>query len=297
MSEASPANFEALTARWRRAVDDGALDEALRLADEALAEAQRTGDEALVQRAQCNRAQVAIELGQAESVLPMLRGLLTDSRELETRFHSAYALARAYDLKGDRTKARFYARIAQGHAVATGSAELVCWSFNLSGCLFLAESRFTEACEDFERALATHSRVPLREAALQDNLGYCYVVLGRHREALPLLYRSIWTLRRASGGLHRFPRLVLCYAHLELSNLDRAERHGRRALAAAEAHGDRELAKMALYLLGEVAKEMDDLALARTYFGLLQLRFYPDNPRLPDVLLQVDARQLVNLKA
>ena len=45
----------------------------------------------------------------------------------------------------------------------------------------------------------------------------------------------------------------LCYAHLELGRLRDAERHGRLGLALAEASGERDWVKNALYLLGEVA--------------------------------------------
>jgi len=296
MSEGAVARFEELTARWRQAVDSGLLDRALELADEAVAAATLCDDAALVRRANCNRAQILIELGQGDSVLAALRGLLTESRETETSFHGSYALARAYDLKGDRAKAMFYARIAHGHAVATGHDEFVCWSHNLLGCIYLAESWFEKALREFEAALEVGAS-PVREALVRDNLGYCLVVLGRIAEGLPHLYRSVRTLRRLSPAYARLPHLALSVAFLDLNRLQRATRHGRAALAVADAEGDGEAAKMALYLLGEVAKQAGDYSLARTYFGVLQTRYYPENTRLADVLLTVDTRQLVNLKA
>jgi len=296
MSEGAGARFEALTARWRQAVDSGLLERALELSDEALSTAEETHDAALIRRARCNRAQILIELGQGDSVLPALRALLTESRETDTSFHSAYALARAYDLKGDRAKALFYARIAQGHAVRTGHDEFVCWSHNLLGCIYLAESRFEQALAEFETALAVGAS-PVREALVRDNLGYCLVVLGRIQEGLVHLYRSVRTLRRLSPAYARLPHLALSVAFLDLNRLQRAVRHGRAALNAADAEGDGESAKMALYLLGEAAKQAGDYSLARTYFGVLQTRYYPENSRLADVLLTVDTRQLVNLKA
>lgn len=294
---AGAARFEALTAQCKAAVEAGQLAEALAFSEQALSAAEALGESAALRRASCNRAQILIELGDGESVLAPLRQVLNESRETETSFRAAYALARAYDLKGDRSKAYFYAHIARGHAQTDGNPEFIRWSHNLYGCLLLAESRFEEARAELEIALSTRSSVAVWEAFVQDNLGYCYVVLGRYQEGLALLYRSIWTLRRAPGGLHRFPRLALCYAHLELGHLARAQRHGRAALAAADDQGDRETAKMALYLLGEIAKQDGDVALARAFFGMLQVRFYPNQPQLADVLLQVDARRMVNLKA
>lgn len=297
MIEGAAARFEALTAECKAAVEAGQLAAALALSEQALAVAETLAEAAPLRRALCNRAQILIELGDGDSVLAPLRQVLNHSRETETSFRAAYGLARAYDLKGDRSKAYFYAGIARGHARTDGNPEFIRWSHNLYGCLLLAESRFDEARAELETALATQSSVAVWEAFVQDNLGYCYVVLGRYQEGLRLLYRSIWTLRRAPGGLHRFPRLALCYAHLELGHLPRAERHGRAALAAADDQGDRETAKMALYLLGEIGKQNGDVALARAFFAMLQLRFYPDQPQLADVLLQVDARRMVNLKA
>ena len=296
MTEVATARFEELTARCRIAVESGLLQDAMTLADDAVEVAQTLGA-AAQRRAQCNRAQILIELGEIDSVIAPLRQLLTESREVETSFRAAYGLARAYDLKSDHAKAHFYLRIAKGHAAASGNAEFQRWAHNLSGCLLIAESRFSEAVIELELALSTPSAISVWRAFVEDNLGYCYVVLGRQAEGLQLLYRSWVTLRRAPGGLARFPRLALCYAYLEADRLPRAERHGRAALAAADDAGDRETAKMALYLLGEVAKQKDDIALARAYFGMLQVRFYPSNSDLADVLLHVDARQLVNLKA
>ena len=296
MSEGAVRRFEEITARWREAVDAGLLDQARTLAEEALAVAEESQEPPLVRRARCNRAQILIELGEGDSVLGVLRGLLTESREPDTTFHSAYALARAYDLKGDRAKALFYARIAQGHALTATNPEFVCWAHNLLGCIYLGESHFEKALHEFEAALAAGAS-PVREALVRDNLGYCLVVLGRIPEGLPHLYRSVRVLRRLCPAFARLPHLALSVAFLDLNRLQRATRHGRAALHSADAEGDREAAKMALYLLGEVAKQAGDYSLARSYFGVLQTRYYPENSRLADVLLTVDTRQLVNLKA
>lgn len=290
------SRFDELMLRWREAAEGGRLAEAIGFADRAVLVAAELGDAALARRAECNRAQILIELGEGDSVLASLRAILAESREPETSFWTAYNLVRAYDLKRESKKAEFYLRMAKHHVEQVADPRARFAARNLSGCMLLAESRFDEAREEFESALAAGSS-PVWDALVRDNLGYCYVILGRFEEGLRELYRSVRCLQRISPGNARFPRLALALAYLDLDRHARALRHGRVALTLAEAEGDRESAKMALYLLGETAKQVGDYALARSYFGVLQTRYYPENPRLADVLLTVDTRQLVNLKA
>ncbi len=295
MSEPTALEFERLVMRWRNAAEDGNLRDALTFADEALAFATAARDEALVRRAACNRAQILIELGEGDSVLGTLRDILATSREPETSFWTAYNLVRTYDLKREKRKAQFYLSTAKHHLAAITNPRARFAALNLAGCMLLAESRFEEARTEFSSALEVGS-TPVWEALVRDNLGYCCVVLGRLDEGLRHLYRSLRVLRRVSPAYARLPRLALSVAYLDLGRLERAGRHGRAALTGADAEGDCETAKMALYMLGEIAKQAGDFSLARTYFGVLQVRYYPENARLADVLLTVDARHLVNLK-
>lgn len=55
--------------------------------------------------------------------------------------------------------------------------------------------------------------------------------------------------------------------------------------------------KNVLYLLGEAANLQGDFDLARSYFLRLQRDYYPNADYLPDFLLAIDVRKLVNLKA
>lgn len=288
--------FEALTVRWRAAVDQAEMDEARRLGDEAVSLAAEIGDPALRRRAECNRAQILIELGEGDSVVASLRQVLTESREPETSFWTAYGLARAYDIKHETRKATFYVRLAKHHLSAVTNRQAHFAAHNQAGCMLLGDSRFEDASAEFETALSVGSST-FWEAFAQDNLGYCYVVMGRFAEGMSYLYRSLRTLRHAGHSYVRYPHLALSLAHLDLARPASAARHGRKALDLSNEAGDGESAKMALYLLGETAKHTGNYALARSYFDSLQARFYPENPRLPDALLTVDTRQMVNLKA
>lgn len=296
--------FDELIAAGRAAVEAGSLEAALESFDRALALARAASSRPLVDRAFCNRSAVAQELAgaaadEAGDAVPELRQILTRNPLSETGYLAAYTLARAYDLRQDRAKAQFYARIAREHATAIGHREWMSHAHNLLGRLFLSQSDFEEAGREFEAALELNpSGPPAWRAIIEDNLGYCHIVGGRLREGLTLLYRSLRGLRRSGARRYEFhPRLSLSLARLECGDARAALRHGRAALAGAERAGDAEGIKAALYLLGEAAKQGGDVGLARAYYGQLQVRFYPENSSLADLLLAVDAREMVNLKA
>jgi hypothetical protein len=50
-------------------------------------------------------------------------------------------------------------------------------------------------------------------------------------------------------------------------------------------------------LLGEAYNELGCHSTARDYFTRLQKRFYPDAVHVPELLMAVDVRSLINLKA
>ena len=130
------------------------------------------------------------------------------------------------------------------------------------------------------------------------NLGYCEVVRNRRREGLRLLYRVLRAARRGSlPRLEMIARLDLCFAHLENGSLGRAGRHGARGWALAEEIGEVDWIKNALYLLGEVAVLEGRSDEAHERFTELQRRFYPGQPYLPDFLVGVDVRSMINLRA
>ena len=291
--------FEELRSRVQSAVETGQLDEAARLADQALAWAREHGDVRQLDLAVCNQASVATELGRGEGHLPELRQVLMRNSDDENCFLAAYNIARVYELKKSNKKATFYARIARDRAETVGRREWLASAHNLTGNLLLAESFFAEAVAEFEQALRLVPETAiLRRALIKDNLGYACLVQGRHREGFTLLFESLRVQRRLGASRYGIqPRLSLCYGYLEVGRFRLAVRHGRTALAEAEALADVESVKHALFLLGEAANLMGEYDLARRYFSRLQLEFYPDAGYLPDFLLAIDVRKLVNLKA
>lgn len=287
---------------WRLAVEAseaGRLEDARRHLAASLLAAERQGDEELIERAFCNHATLAIALGEGEDAIPRLCAIVLRNRSLVNSFLAANNVARACELKRENRKGLFYARIARERASLLGRPEWLAAADNQIANLLLADSYFDEAATTYRQALAM---VPTADTSRQltylANLGYCELVLGRTRPGLDILYRCLRAARqRRWTRLEMIARVDLCYAHLELGRFEHAERHGRRGLALAEQIGERDWIKNALYLLGEVAVLGGASGRAYARFQELQQRFYPQQPSLPDFLLSVDVRKLINLRA
>jgi tetratricopeptide (TPR) repeat protein len=290
--------YEGLKRQADRAVNAGRLEEGLEHLARAWEWAKANGERGLVDRAYCNLAAVEIELDQAEGVVAALREILVRNQNRDTCRLAAYSIARTYELRKEYKKALFYARIARDHSHALGRGEWVASSHNQMANCLVADSFFKEAIAEYRSALALLGDAPpARTASVEGNLGYCYVVLGRHGEGLPLLFRSLRTLRRTGSPRDvMVAHLDLCFAYLEIGRYRYAHRHGVRALATAEDLGDREALKNSLYLLGETANLLGDEDGAQGYFGELQ-RHFPGTPFLVDFLLAIDVRKMINLRA
>jgi len=118
------------------------------------------------------------------------------------------------------------------------------------------------------------------------------------REGLRLIYRGIRTFRREGAVQYTMlPHLDLCLAHLELKRPASAWRHGRRALELAERYEDAATIRNSLYLLGQVALAQGNTDVAIQRFSELERRFYPEHARLANVLMSLDLRRVVNLRA
>ncbi len=302
MVEGIPTAFEELRVRGAQAIEAGRLEEAEQLFEQALSWARQNGDANLVDLALCNRAAAAIDLGRGERELPRLREILMRNADPVNCRIAAYNIARHYDLNKQFKKALFYAQIARDRSEHLGRQEWLASSHNQIGNLLLAESFFDKACWEFEQALTFAADdagdAEVRGAMIKDNLGYSYIVLGRLKDGFRLLFESYRSLRRIGAIRYAVePRVSLCFAYLEAGRPGRALLCGRSALVLAEAEGAVYAMKNLLYLLGEAANLSGDLDLARHYFSRLQREFYPDAGYLPDFLLAIDVRKLINLKA
>lgn len=300
MTKDGVESYELLRDRGFKSLSQGDSEDALRIFVEALDLARESGDERWIDTTFCNLAAVEIELGRiADGSLIRLREILMRNIDAENCRLAAYWLARAHELQKSYKKALFYARISLERSTTLGRQDWIASSHNTLGNILIAESYFEQARFEYEQALSLmppeHS---LDRALILGNLGYCRTVEGRYPEAFRDLYESLRTLRALGAkAFERYPRIDLCFAMLEVGRYRSAYRHGLYALKIADSVGDTDIAKNALYLLGEAANLASDTRGAREHFRTLQERFFPNDRYLPDFLLAIDVRKLINLRA
>jgi len=291
--------YERERSRGLAALEQGDLELARQCFAAALGAARELGDPELVDRAFCNEAAVAISLGEVDAPVAPLREILMRNHSSANCYLAAYNIARAYELKKEHKKGLFYARIARDRAETLAHREWLASAWNQIANFLLGDSFFEEAASTYRRAVALLPGVESsRQLVYLANLAYCDVTLGRVRGAVSMLYRCLRTARKQGWRrVEMIAHVDLCFAHLELGRVRDAERHGRHGLALAEASGECDWVKNALYLLGEVAMVAGASTEGRSRFEQLQRRFYPDQPYLSEFLVSVDVRQLVNLRA
>ncbi len=300
--------FETLRDRARNLVAKGSYREAAAVYRQAVEVATAAGEADLADEALCGWGAAETELGNGVEVMPELRRILLGSAVDHNCCLAAYTLARAHELEGQIKKALFYARSFRDRAEYVERHGLTGLAQNLLGNLLVAEGREAEAAACYRTALRDAKNAPATWiTTAETNLGYCLLVSAagarglrraRMREGLRLVYRSIRTFRREGAVQYAIlPHLDLCFAHLELKRPTSAKRHGRRALELAKQYDDSATIKNSLYLLGQVALLEGDTETARQFFGELEQRFYPGHTGLVDVLVSLDLRQVVNLRA
>jgi tetratricopeptide (TPR) repeat protein len=291
--------FEEIRARGQAAIDAGQLEEAVAILQTAVDLAVEQGDARLIDLTRCNRAAALVEFKGGADELPQLREILVRNGDPVNCRIAAYTIGRHYELARNYKKALFYARITLDRSRLIGRRDWLASSHNLIGNTLLAESYVEAASAEYEKALELFSdEQSLGRAKILDNLGYCRILQGRHAESYRLLYESMSLFRRLGTPKYEIvPRIDLCLCHLETGRYRLARRQGSVALALAESLGDLDSMKNALYLLGEAANLSGDIEVAKGYFLRLQQEFFPGADYLPEFLLAVDIRRLVNLHA
>lgn len=299
-SEEHAEQVKALRRAILEAAESGDMSAALELLDRSLVLARRGGDDPVeIDHLVCERAAAAVELGRGAEDVPALREILLRSDHDLNCCRAAYTLARVHELGKGFRKALFYAQVARDRAERTNAASWKARCRNLLGNVLLAESHVEAAVAEYERALEL---IPATQevwaAHIWDNLGYSRVLQGRHDEAFSLLFRALRTFRRHRAAPYELDsRLDLSFAFLDIERPASARRHAEIALRLASELGDDEARKNALYLSGQAALDAGDRDGARLRFGQLGSGFYPELQGVESFLLEVDVRQLVNLKA
>ena len=291
--------FEQLKAAWQSEVEAGRLPEALELIGKALEWAKSRGDVVKVDATVCARAAITIHRGHGEEDLPKLREILLRSSDLGNARLASYHLSIYYQFVENYKKSLFYARLALDRSRLMGRQDWLASSHNQLGNALLGENYIDQAFAEYEHSL---SLMPpdamVWRSSILNNLGYCHLLQGHFDEGFLMLRESLRLARRAENQVYQIlPHLDLAYAHLERGRYRDARRHATAALAFAELHGERYAIRNALYLLGETANMDRDEQGAWGYFSRLHNEFYPEFKGLPQFLMAVDVRKLVNLHA
>lgn len=292
--------FDDLRNLGQKAVEEGNLEGAETRFDQALSWASDHGSDRQRDLALCNRAAVAIELRCDEGQVAQLREVLLRNSDPTNSLLAAYHISIFYQLsKKNHKKSLFYARIAHGRAELLDRPNLLASSHNQLGNALLGECFVEEACMEYETALRLMpGQASIWRARILDNLGYCRILQKRYEEGYAFLYESLQLLRRLKADRYQVStRLDLSFAHLETGRYRHALHQGIAALGLAERTGQDDSVKNALYLVGEAANLSGDLDAASSHFRRLQRQFFPEASYLPNFLLAVDVRKLINLHA
>ena len=295
----SPETFESLREAVREATRRGCFEQALALCDEASEWAEHHGDAHQQDLVVLNRCAVLISCEQLDGVGGVLRRILMRNANPDLRFLAAYNLSRFHHQAREIERGLFYARLALEQAPHTEGVDYLANAHHQISSLLFIDCHFEEARSHYEHALALATGVMGTEHAICiSNLGYCEVMLDRHRQGFTRLFESLRLLRRLdSGSWAMLPHLGLSYAYLDIRKLKAARRHAQRALEFAESVQHRDHTMNALYLLGEAEKLCGHELAAFECFSRLQREFHPDHPYLAKLLMSTDIRPLIHLMA
>jgi tetratricopeptide (TPR) repeat protein len=291
--------FAALREQAREASRHGRLEGALALCEEAVRWTESHGEQADRDLALCNRSAILISCERTEGVGGQLRRILMASAVPRTRFLAAFNLTRLHQLQREVERGLFYGGLALELAGRLEPEGYLAKVHHQVGNLLLIDCRFDEACGSFEQALSYEEVEGDTERAIMlTSVGYCYVILGRHRQGFVKLFEGLRLMRRKEAGTWKMlPHLGLSYAYLDIRKLELARRHARRALDYAEVAMNRDHTMNSLYLLGEAEKLCGHELAAFECFNRLQRDFYPEQPYIAEFLMTTDVRSLIHLMA
>lgn len=285
------------TARGTEALRSGRFEVALEAYERAR---EAADDDASADRADLNVAMVRIQMGDGRRGEEGLRAILLRTADTRIAFGAAYNLASSLRHQGRHERALTFAARAMERARELGSPEYLAPVHNLYGNILLNQGRLDEALRSYEAALALRETqdadVRFSRAILEDNVGYCLVLLGRLDEGLERIRRALG-LAREVGDLRCQAECLqdLCYGLLLDGRYEDAARTGEDSLRDAEGGRFGDIIENCHYLLGEIGSRSGDNALRDSHFEHLQ-RLHPEIPFLRDFLCAVDVTGIITLK-
>ena len=269
------------------------LDTALALYDKAYAAA--AGDDELRELITINKADVLITLQRGGPEVAELARIVMRRRNPRHVCLAAYALLFKHRIEEDYKRALFYGQLALRAAEEFGDREYERAVLVDLGNVYEMQSEISKAVECFESALRlipAESETDRRSRGYTlENLGYCRLLEGEVDRGITMINEALLCLDDDTGRAEAF--IDLCYGHLERQELDRAQSYGEAGLDIAT---EPRQIRNAHFLLGEVACKRENTAVAEYHFGELA-KFYPDFRHLKNLLMAVDLRSMVNLKA
>ena len=269
------------------------FDEALALFDEALALAD---DEETHELITINKAHAMIGAQRSGPEVQSLPMILMRRRNPRHTFLAAYALLYKHRLSGETKRSIFYGQLAVSAALETGRPLWQLAALNELGIAYEIDSKFAEAIDCFEQALAlldAHSEPGADRSAhtaIYQNLGYNKLLMGQTREGIRMIESVLDSIEVPSSLSDSY--IDLCYGYLDLEEYDTARTLGEKGLECA---GEPRQIRNAHYLLGEACYKSGDLDAAETHFNELS-RYYPQFRNLKSLLFAIDIRSMLNLK-
>ena len=294
-------HLEFLRKTARDAIWAGDYERALSLYEDGLALARSWKDRDLEDLFTCNRATTLLEMDRQDFDLSGLKEILLRSPTSPNGVLAAYASAHAHEVRGEFSRATFYAQAALQKSRDLGLEEWTAASMNLLANLELRESRFESAKTLFEEALGRLEErgdgLSREGAVVSDNLGYCHIAMDRVEVGLPYVQRAI-SLLDSLGARQAmdYPCLDLCFAMLKQEKLDQGESWGIRALGLGNEFGRQDVVKNSHYLLAEIYASMGHTDRADEHYEALA-NYYPDFPALKHYLQQISLTGMLNLRA
>ncbi len=294
-------HLEFLRKTAKDAIWSGDYERALTLYEDGLALARSWKDREIEDLFTCNRATTLLEMDRQDFDLSGLKEIVLRSPGSPNAVLAAYASAHAHEVRGEYSKASFYAQSALQKSRDLRLEDWTAASLNLLANLELHESRFVEARSLFQEALEgfdEKGQSQSREAAVvSDNLGYCHIALDAVAVGLPLVQRSLSLLESlGSRQAMDYPCLDLCFASLKMDRADEAESWGVRALDLGREFGRNDVVKNAHYLLAETYSELGRDDAADEHYDALA-NYYPNFPALKNYLHQISLMGMINLRA
>ncbi|HUP44990.1 MAG TPA: hypothetical protein VM779_05710 [Thermoanaerobaculia bacterium] len=294
MSDLEEKRAEELRQKALLCVRRNEMETALELYDQAYAAA--AGEE-LRELITINKADVLIAMEQTTGEVQKLPAIVMRRRNPHHTFLAAYALTYKHRLQNDVKRGIFYAQIALNTALEANEPLWELGAHNELGGLYEIDGDFASAIQSFERALdlVVHVSDPAerslsRGAALQ-NLGASTMLDGRVEEGVARIHEALPLIVSPSSLAEAY--IDLCYGSIEMERLEDAAAWGTKGLELAS---ENRQIRNAHYLLGEAAYKSGHVEIAEFHFAQLA-KFYPGFRHLKNLLMAVDLRSMVNLKA